>query len=181
MLHHDSQRIGRVGSFIAATLLAASACAPHSTFTLRSSHEVHGEVISSDLQTLIVEEHSGGRVRVQKCVIADASYAGGARQIVGGALLGVATVITGVVAAEQVRRDERYESEGYRYSSNQGVNDGYVVAGGMAIAGGILLFTGLNQEATARERAGKIECVAAAPPTDSADPVRERSPLPPTR
>ena len=56
-----------------------------------------------------------------------------------------------------------------------------VAAGGMAIAGGILLFTGMNQEATSRERAGKIECVTPAQPTDSPGPTRERSPLPPTR
>jgi hypothetical protein len=142
---------------------------------------VHGEVLSSDSQTLIVREHSGGRVRVQKCVVADASYAGGARQIVGGLLLGVATVFTGVVSWTQIRQEEQYAEGGYSYGRNNDNSGNYLAAGGMAIAGGILLFTGMNQEATSRERAGKIECVTPAQPTDSPGPTRERSPLPPTR
>lgn len=179
MLGDDWRGRSGLGGVAAAALLLASACAPHSTLMLRSGHEVHGEVLSGDSQSLIVEEHSGGHVRVDKCVVSDVSYAGKGRIIAGGILLGAATILTGGVSAFKIRD----ENDGYRSSSrNDDYAVGYLYAAAGAVTGGILLFTGLNQEATARERIGTLKCVPVEEPgLRELDLTRPGGSLPPTR
>jgi hypothetical protein len=144
-----------------ATSLLASSCAIHSTFQTRSGESVHGAVIRSDPDTLLVRAESTDElVRLQKCDVIDHEHAGDGKETAGAVVLGSAVALAALgwllILTEP-------ESDGRYSAPPMGPPAGAIpimLAVPTAVVGGLVLGIGSAQTHEAARRTGPMECRA---------------------